>query len=127
MRRWPPQAIFVLFFLSGLSGLIYEVVWMKLLSHVFGLTVLATSAVLASLMAGLALGSFFFGRVADRINNPLKGLACVEAGIGVLALLFLPLLQVLGPVYVWICRNITNSGCSFCLLLQSGYPNRQCH
>src|SRR5258707_11285404 len=47
-----------LFFLSGISGLIYEVAWTRMLHLLFGDTVLAVSTVLASFMAGLGLGSF---------------------------------------------------------------------
>ena len=56
------------YFLSGASALIYEVVWTRLLSLVFGVTLHAISAVLASFMAGLALGSVVAGRLADRVR-----------------------------------------------------------
>ena len=46
-----------LFFLSGACGLVYEVVWMRMLTLVFGATAFATSTILASFFAGLALGS----------------------------------------------------------------------
>jgi predicted membrane-bound spermidine synthase len=68
-----------LFFLSGASALIYQVLWLRLLSLVFGVTVYAASTVLASFMSGLALGSFLAGRVADRLTNPLRFLGLVEA------------------------------------------------
>ena len=55
-----------LFFLSGISGLLYEVAWTRMLHLLFGDTVLAVSTVLASFMAGLALGSFWSGRYVDR-------------------------------------------------------------
>jgi hypothetical protein len=52
----------VLCFLSRISVLLYEVVWARLLHLLFGDTVLAVSTVLASFMAGLALGGFWIGR-----------------------------------------------------------------
>ena len=55
-----------LFFVSGISGLLYEVAWTRMLHLLFGDTVLAVSTVLASFMAGLALGSFWSGRYVDR-------------------------------------------------------------
>ena len=63
--------VLVLFFLSGACGLVYEVVWMRMLTLVFGATAFAAAAILASYFAGLALGSLLFGRLADRSRNPL--------------------------------------------------------
>lgn len=75
----------LLFFFSGASALVYQVVWQRLLSTVFGVTVYATSTVLAAFMAGLALGSVLGGRAADRARRPLLMFAAAEAGIGVSA------------------------------------------
>jgi predicted membrane-bound spermidine synthase len=51
-----PLLVF-LFFCSGAAGLIYQVLWLRLLGLVFGVTVYAASTVWASYMAGLAVGS----------------------------------------------------------------------
>ena len=75
--------IYSAFFLSGLSALIYEVVWMRMLTLTFGATVFAVSAVLAAFMAGLALGSYLLGNLADRAKNPLKLYILLELGIGI--------------------------------------------
>ncbi|HEV2126544.1 MAG TPA: hypothetical protein VGW38_27615, partial [Chloroflexota bacterium] len=79
--------LIVTFFFSGASGLIYQVAWVRILSLSFGVTVHAVSAVLAGFMAGLALGSFVAGRVAERIRNPLLIYGLVECGIGATGLL----------------------------------------
>src|SRR5882724_416217 len=71
-----------LFFLSGISGLLYEVAWTRMLHLLFGDTVLAVSTVLASFMAGLALGSFWSGRYVDRRPRVLALYAGLEAGNG---------------------------------------------
>ncbi|MCS6802028.1 MAG: fused MFS/spermidine synthase [Chloroflexota bacterium] len=84
---------------TGASGLIYQVVWFRLLGTIFGVTVQATSAVLAAFMAGLALGSFLAARVADRLRDPLRGYGLVEIGIGIAGLASLPLLDGLQPLY----------------------------
>ena len=99
------RAILALFFLSGACGLVYEVVWMRMLTLVFGATAFATSTILASFFAGLALGSFTFGRVIDRRGNPLKVYALLEAGIGVFAFLMPLFFLGLGDVYVHISRQ----------------------
>ncbi len=62
-----------LFFLSGASALIYQILWLRLLALVFGVTVYAATAVLASFMAGLALGSFSIGRRAGRSISAASG------------------------------------------------------
>ena len=64
--------IFTWFFFSGMAGLIYEVLWSRQLGLVFGTTLYAVGTVLAVFMAGLALGSFLFGRLADKTDNPLR-------------------------------------------------------
>jgi spermidine synthase len=63
-------------FLSGIAGLTYQVLWLRLLSLVFGVTAYAASTVLASFMAGLALGSFLSGRAALRARRPLLWFGC---------------------------------------------------
>ena len=75
----------LLFFLSGVCGLTYQVLWLRLLSLVFGVTVHAASTVLASFMAGLALGAILAERIVRR-GHPLRVFAVLEAGIAVAAL-----------------------------------------
>ncbi|MGE3843294.1 MAG: fused MFS/spermidine synthase [Vicinamibacterales bacterium] len=75
-----------LFFLSGISGLIYQSLWLRLLSLVFGVTIYAASTVLASFMGGLALGSVLAGRLSRRVRRPLAWFGCTEIAIGLTAL-----------------------------------------
>ena len=75
-----------LFFLSGTSALIYQMLWLRLIGLVFGVTVYAASTVWAVFMAGLALGSMIGGRMADRVARPLVWLGIAEALIAVTAL-----------------------------------------
>jgi spermidine synthase len=74
------------FFLSGASGLVFEAVWTRELTLVFGSTALAMSTVLSVFMGGLALGSWLAGRLADRIADRLRAYALAEAGVGLYAL-----------------------------------------
>lgn len=78
----------LVFFLSGASGLAYEVVWTRLLGLAVGHTTVALTAVVAAFMGGLAGGSAWFGRRLERGASPLRLYATLEAGIAVLALLF---------------------------------------
>jgi spermidine synthase len=76
----------VLFFLSGATGLVYEVVWFKRFSHVWGSSTLAMATVVASFLFALGLGARRLGPTADRLRSPLLGYAACEAGIGLFAL-----------------------------------------
>jgi len=96
--------VLVVFFVSGAAGLAYEVVWTRQLTLVFGVTTYAVSTVLACFMAGLALGSWLFGRVADRRDDPLRVYALLEVGIGLYALLIPFLFEALRPLYVALIR-----------------------
>src|SRR5215471_11743337 len=95
-----------LFFLSGISGLLYEVAWTRMLHLLFGDTVLAVSTVLASFMAGLALGSFWIGRSIDRRPRVLTLYAGLEAGIAITAVLLPVVLHALTPLYVWLHQHL---------------------
>lgn len=75
----------LLFFCSGASALIYQVLWLRKLGLVFGVTVYAASTVWASFMFGLAVGSLLSGRLADRVRRPLVWFGVAEALIAVSA------------------------------------------
>jgi len=60
--------LYIFFFLSGMTGLIYEILWTRMLSLTFGHTVFAISSILSAFMGGLALGSYLIGRFVDRIS-----------------------------------------------------------
>ena len=79
--------VFSCFLLSGASGLIYEVVWTRMLTHVFGGTTLAVSTVLTAFLGGLALGSYFGGKFIDHFKKPLLAYAALELMIGIYGLL----------------------------------------
>ncbi len=84
VARWLVVAIFVL---SGVAGLIYEVVWSRQLVLVFGNTTEAVSAILTGFFGGMAIGNAFGGRLADRITRPLRLYASLELAVAVVALI----------------------------------------
>ncbi|MFN8602863.1 MAG: fused MFS/spermidine synthase [Candidatus Binatia bacterium] len=92
-------ALLGLFFASGASGLIYEIVWMRLLSLTMSVTVYAVTTVLCAFMAGLALGAAIAGRVAHRVQRPMLAYGCIEMALAAVALITPTLLFHLGPVY----------------------------
>ncbi len=84
--------ILLLFFCSGATALVYEVLWSKYLALLFGSTVQAQTVVLAAFMGGLALGNKLFSARADRAQRPLGLYGSLEIAVGVYAALF-PLLD----------------------------------
>lgn len=71
----------LLFGLSGAAALVLQTVLLRQLTWLTGSAVIATSLVLAAFMAGLALGSAHFGRVADRSPRPLRLYGRLELGV----------------------------------------------
>jgi spermidine synthase len=80
--------LLLLLLLSGAAGLVYEVAWTRRLVLILGNSTHAVAAILASFMLGLALGSWWLGRRADRMRRPVAVYGLLEAGIGVYALVF---------------------------------------
>ncbi len=92
--------ISICFFLSGATALIYEVIWVRLLALTFGNTVYAIGIVLTAFMSGLSIGSFFFGRWADKKGvNLLKTYGYLEFGIALFAVLSPELLNAVTYIY----------------------------
>ncbi|MCA9623085.1 MAG: hypothetical protein KC731_28900, partial [Myxococcales bacterium] len=73
-----------MFFASGVSGLLYQVVWVRQLGQVVGNTLYAVALVTSVFMGGLGVGSYLAGRFVDR-RPPAEGLrlyGLAELGIG---------------------------------------------
>lgn len=75
------------FFLSGVAALVYQVIWARELENLLGVTPHAIAAILSVFMAGLALGSFYFGKLVDKGHNGLLLYSLLELGIGAYAAL----------------------------------------
>lgn len=98
--------IYLLIFLSGFAGLVYEVLWMKQLGLLFGSTSQAAAATLAAFFAGLAAGSWFWGRRAAGTANALRLYARLEIGIAVTALLYFGVLHIFYAIYPWFYQSV---------------------
>lgn len=99
-------AVFCLL-LSGMAGLVYEIVWARYLGLFLGHTSYAVVAVLVAFMGGLALGNIWLGARADRSRRPLALYAWLEIGIGVYALLFPFYYELCHHAYVWLARGFS--------------------
>src|SRR6266545_5664807 len=87
MRSRPALTYGVLFFLSGATGLIYELLWVRVLYQSFGSTIQSVTTVVAAYMGGLGLGAWLLGRRADRHPRPAALYGVLEVAIGVFGLI----------------------------------------
>jgi len=99
-RERAVAALLPLFFVSGATALVYQTLWVRELQLVFGTSTFAISTVLAAYFAGLGIGGFALGRVADRIARPLAAYGVLEVVVGIYALLFPVIVAALTPVYL---------------------------
>lgn len=91
------SALRLIIFFSGFTFLLYEVSWNRLLSLILGTTVIASTIVLASFMAGFGTGALFWGRTANRRARPDILLSILLGGIGLFSALNYPLITRLVP------------------------------
>jgi len=122
--------VLVCFFFSGLTGLVYEILWTRMIVKIIGGAPFAVSIVLAVFMAGLGLGSYLASRTIDRVKEPLKLVriyGMLELAIGGYCLVLPVLLAVFKPVYAIMYNRLfsyfmlysflTFVGCSVLLLV----------
>ncbi len=93
-------------FMAGLTGLVYQILWIREFTLLFGVHIYSLSTVVATFMGGLAFGSYLFGKIADRY--PTKcGLIffLIQALLGVFAMVFGVLLGWLSDLFVFSSRT----------------------
>ncbi len=118
--RWLYPTAFVCLLLSGVAGLVYQVVWARYLALFLGHTSYAVVAVLVAFMGGLALGNAWLGRFADRLERPLALYAWLEIGIAAYALVFPAYFEICQSAYVALGRGAT-PGSPWLLALKFGF------
>ncbi len=104
------------FFLSGIAGLVYEVVWARLLERVMGASVYSITTVLTVYMAGLALGSFLAGKFIDRRDDPLRIFGFLQGAIGIYCLLVPAIVAATIPIYRAAYQSMTAGFHTFSLV-----------
>jgi predicted membrane-bound spermidine synthase len=96
----------VLFTVSGIAGLVYQIAWQRVLFAAFGSDIESVSLVVAAFMMGLGLGALAGGWVADRLpGKEILLFALCEAGIGLYGLASVPLLRAAGDAFVQSSRG----------------------
>ncbi len=92
--------IAILFIVSGVTGLVYQILWFKYLSLFLGNTTYAQTMVLSAFMGGLAIGSAVWGRKADKISRPLFLYGWLEFGIGAYCLLYPLIIRYVKEIFI---------------------------
>lgn len=72
--------------LSGAASFAYEIVWIRMLSMAVGSTMHAFELMLASFIAGIALGGLWVRKRADTTDAPLRLIGWMQVFMGVAAL-----------------------------------------
>ncbi len=103
--RIPSGVVLSIAFLSGFAALLYQMVWIRKFGLVFGVQVLSLSAVLTAFMTGLALGSYGFGKLADRVKRTYLLLLFIESGLALFAFGFPFLFGKLEILYKIVCPD----------------------
>jgi spermidine synthase len=102
-------AVGLLYFLSGLTGLVYEVTFSKYLSYIFGVTAYASSAVLVAFMGGLSAGAVLVARWDARIERRFLFYGAAEILVGCFCALSPWLFVAIGEMYVAAARSLPTS------------------
>ena len=108
VRTLSNRLLFTAIFISGASALIYQLIWVRLLGLVFGVSSFAVATVVAVFLLGLGLGSYFFGRWSERARDPLRIYLYVELGIAVTSLIAYLVIETL-PVYRYLYEYAYNN------------------
>ena len=118
------RILVILYFLSGLTGIAYEVLWVRMLSLQFGVSIFGVVVTVAAFMAGLGFGSLMGAWFGRRVARPLILFALLEAGVALFALslphIFQSLDAWLGTIAVTVSLtqwHSTQATLSFFLLL----------
>jgi spermidine synthase len=110
VRSKSALAYSLVFFLSGVTGLVYELLWVRLLYQAFGSTIQSVTTVVAAYMGGLGLGAWLLGRYADRHRKPAALYGWLEIAIGVFGILSPAVLSLAHAVYLGAAGSMALGG-----------------
>lgn len=115
--------VLICFFLSGLTGLIYEILWTRMIVKIIGGAPFAVSIILTVFMGGLGLGSYIASRFIGRVKEPVelvKIYGWLELAIGVYGLVLPLLLVAFGPFYAIVYNQLFDHFLLYNLLIFAG-------
>jgi spermidine synthase len=94
--EWTCSTLFIVFFLSGLASLLYQIAWQRLLTVYYGVGSISITLIVSVYLLGLGLGALLGGFLAERIPRKLALYAAIEAAIAGFGILSPILLDTLG-------------------------------
>ena len=97
-----------LFFLSGFSGLVLQVIWTRRIAIVFGSTIVSASITIAAFMFGLGLGAYLAGKNLHRWKRLIYLYSVLELLIGISAFIVTLLIPSFTPISVFIANSLFN-------------------
>ncbi len=115
--------IFVSFFISGFTGLVYEILWTRLIVRIVGASPLAVSIILTIFMGGIGLGSFLASktiRLVQKHHQHLRIYALLELAIGILGFLLPFLMDLSKPLFSLLYNGLYDQHLIYNLLLLLG-------
>lgn len=115
--------VLAFFFMSGITGLIYEILWTRMITKIIGGAPYAVSIVLTVFMGGLGLGSYLAGRYIDRLKSPgdlVRTYGILELFIGGYGLVLPILLFIFRPLYAVLYNHMYEYSFSYNLLTFAG-------
>lgn len=84
MNKYGIKTVKTVFFMSGFAALIYQIAWQRILFTAFGVDLESITIIIAVFMAGLGIGAYFGGRIADKFpKHIILVFALTEIGIGI--------------------------------------------
>lgn len=89
-------AALCIFFLSGFSALLYQVVWQRLLTVYYGVGSVSITLIVSTTMACLGIGAYLGGHLTEHVQDRARLYFLTELAIGVFGALSLFFLQQLG-------------------------------
>ena len=107
--------VLALFFVSGLAALIYQVLWIKELSLLFGNSAQATAATLTAFFTGIAAGNAYWGRRASTLTRPLLSYGVLELCVTFSAILYFVVYFAYDSVYPVLFSVFENAPLIFAL------------
>ena len=97
VRGSASPAILSAFFLSGSAAIIYQLIWQRVLSGVYGASVESVTTVVAAFMLGLGAGSLAGGHIADRLRlNATSWFVACEISLAAFGWSSVPLFRAVG-------------------------------
>ncbi len=111
------------FFVSGMTGLVYEILWTRLTIKIIGTAPFAVSIILTVFMGGLGLGGYLSGKTIHRIKHPnhlIIAYGICELIIAAYGLLLPTLLNLFRPLYAFLYNHLFGNFLFFNFLTFSG-------